>query len=106
MSVERQNRLSVGLIRAMRAARKARGWSQVEYARRMTEAGYGMSRAAAANREQREETSVSVDEAAAMAAVLGLSLDSLVALAAGGQCARCSGSPPSGFTCRTCGAPG
>ena len=41
--------------------------------------------------------------AAAVAAVLGLSLDALLAPA---DCPVCDGLPPAGFTCQACGKPG
>jgi transcriptional regulator with XRE-family HTH domain len=89
-----------------RRVRHNQRWSQEELARRLTEAGLPTARANVGIRERRNSP-VGVDEAVALAAILGLpGVDALIEAAAGESCQRCQGAPPPGFACTLCGAGG
>lgn len=88
------------------ALRKARGWSAQRLAEELAaHPGTTLtSRAIIANWENgRKETGVTVDDLAALAAVLEVSPPwSLTEIPI---CAVCRNVPPAGFSCRSCGRP-
>jgi HTH-type transcriptional regulator / antitoxin HipB len=75
--------------------RKARGWSQVELARK---AGLRASKLVSNYEAGASEPVLS--NAAALARALGVSLDALIAPPG---CETCDGIPPAGMTCNACG---
>ena len=79
--------------RQLRAARERLGLSQRELARRVRMTGPGISGYETGTRMP------PLDVALDLAKICGISLDALTA----GPCAQCSGRPPKGVTCRTCG---
>lgn len=87
----------------LRRLRKMRRWSAQELADRMEAAGCPVSRQVIANRESNHVVSrISVDELFAFAAVFERSVMDLIEEEI--QCARCGGSPPTGFGCLDCEA--
>ncbi len=87
------DRLAVLFGRQLRAARERLGLSQRELARRVRMTGPGISGYETGTRMP------PLDVALDLAKICGISLDALTA----GPCAQCSGAPPKGFICRTCG---
>lgn len=63
---------------ALREQRRARGWSQQDVADAMSELGFSWQQTTAAKSEAAERP-VPLDEAAALAALLGTSVDALLA---------------------------
>jgi hypothetical protein len=98
-------RLSRAVIAHVQKLRRAKGWSGDKVAGLITEVGPAMTGASWRLTEGRDSAALTLDQAVALAAVFGLSLDDLVS-AATGPCTVCGGSPPAGFTCNACGEPG
>ncbi|WP_161500767.1 helix-turn-helix domain-containing protein [Embleya scabrispora] len=87
-----------------RALRKQVGWTMQQLADRCTEHGLAVHRATISKIERGMSDGapvhVSADQLAVLAAVFGVTADSLLAAA---DCPTCTGTPPAGMTCNTCG---
>lgn len=86
-----------------RIMRLARGWSARELSERLTALGHRTSRGDVATWETRTP-GCSAARLFALAAVFGVPIDYL-ADPDSGPCPTCLGTPPSGFTCNSCGRP-
>lgn len=94
--------LTATVVANMRRLRKARGWSAQRLTEAVTAAGIAWDRSIVANLENGRRSTVSVDELAALARVLDV--EPPWSLTETPICATCAGTPPTGFTCRSCGA--
>jgi transcriptional regulator with XRE-family HTH domain len=90
-----------------RELRKERGWSQDDLARRMEELGWPMHQTTVAKLEAGKRP-IRLNEVAHLAMLYGLKLSDFLAGGPAEQpsCRACSGRPPAGFTCNTCGRSG
>lgn len=93
---------SATVARRVAELRRQRGWSAQRLADEMTEAGQHVSRSTLANLENGRRDRITVDELYAFATVLGVPADRLAHDRP--SCPTCSDQPPTGFTCRSCGA--
>jgi ribosome-binding protein aMBF1 (putative translation factor) len=84
----------------MRQVRERRGWSQAKLADWMRTYGVDLH-STAITRIERGERSISLNEASAVAAALGVLLVELLQEV---QCEACGDAPPAGFACKSCGA--
>ncbi|MEU2111846.1 helix-turn-helix transcriptional regulator [Streptomyces sp. NPDC019507] len=91
---------------AVRAARKNRGWTRERFAEQCAVKGYAaLTYAALTNIERSPDAPegrqrrISVDELVALAEVLGLKPEQLLASP---YCDACKDMPPPGFTCNQC----
>ncbi len=94
--------ISAEIIAKLRALRKIQKVSAQALADRMTELGYPIQRTVIANLENGRRAEVSIDHVLVAAQALGTTIAAL--LEAPVVCPKCSGEPPAGFTCNTCGA--
>jgi transcriptional regulator with XRE-family HTH domain len=92
----------------VRRLRQARGWTQVEAARRFAEIhGEHWSNASWSQAEQSggsRQRAWSVDELVSMARLFSVAVTALLPEVP--ACPQCKGEPPAGFTCNTCGTGG
>jgi transcriptional regulator with XRE-family HTH domain len=86
----------------IRRLRKLRRWSALEVANRTAALGHPVTRGVIASRETGRGSTISVDELVVLAAVFGVEPAELLAEEVK-VCATCSGSPPPGYACLTCG---
>lgn len=103
----RRNRNAVGPVGRSVAAnihrlRLMRGMSTRSLAEKLAERGRPIP-ATGITRIEKLGRSIDVDDLAVIAAILGAAPETLLASIA---CETCKGAPPSGFTCRACGAEG
>lgn len=91
----------IAVIRNVRALRVGRGWSAAEVASRADAAGFVLPRNVIANLENGRRAMVTVDELAALAAVLAVEPWSLTSDEP--VCTACRNNAPAGFACLTCG---
>jgi transcriptional regulator with XRE-family HTH domain len=97
--------VSAEVIAQLRAIRNERKVSAQELADRMTAAGYPIKRSVIANLESGRRAEVSVDHLAIAAKALGVDPAAILRRVAA-PCPHCTGQPPAGFTCNTCGTAG
>lgn len=102
----RHTALGARVLATARRVRIARGMTQTQWAQALTAAGYETNRAGVVNHELRTAVVLGIDEAAAIATVMGCTLDGLVKLALEDHCETCGNEPPPGFSCQGCGASG
>lgn len=97
--------VSAEVIAQLRAIRNELKVSAQELADRMTAAGYPIKRSVIANLESGRRAEVSVDHVAIAAKALGVDPAAIVRRVTA-PCPHCTGQPPAGFTCNTCGTAG
>lgn len=88
------------IIGNVRVLRKARGLSAQRLTELMTERGCMVKRSVLVNLETGRRDNVTIDELWTFADIFGVSVETLVVP----LCETCSGVPPTGFICVTCGA--
>lgn len=103
MNDETNARWGLALRYYARRVRLAQRCSQEEFAERLTKAGWPTKGYNVRLRESRNSP-VSMDEAVALAAALGLPGVDALLTATDAPCERCHGAPPPGFACTVCGA--
>lgn len=96
--------LATNAARNLPILRKRRRWSASKLAAAV--AAYAgtplIPRSVIANLETGRRDTVTVDEAYALAAVFGITVDQLVADELHPECSRCGDMPPDGFSCLVC----
>lgn len=92
--------ISAAVIRTVRGMRQKQRMSASELARRMTEYGLPTTRITIAHCESGYTKSVSVDWVWAASHALNVPVKTLLF---GPDCLVCDDSPPTGFTCNSCG---
>lgn len=96
--------LSATFIARCRVIRTSMGWSALRFANEVTAAGYGLSHQMVRNQETRSGNhgySVSLDQAMAVCAALGRTLDDILS---GPVCSACADEPPLNTRCLICEA--
>ena len=94
------NDVSRRLVGVVRDIRTRRGWSAAELARRVTDAGFPVTREVLTNTETRSQY-VTVDLLVGLAAAFNMKPSELLE---SDFCRQCGGEPPVGFECTICGA--
>lgn len=84
--------------RAVRDALTARGWQQQDLCDELLRHGIEFHNTTI-SKIVTDKRAVRLDEAAAIAAVLGISLDVFIPP---DRCAHCASEPPAGYTCNAC----
>lgn len=94
--------LSADMMHQIRTLRQIQKVSAQTLANRITALGFTVSREMIANLEGGRKQTVPFDFVVRAAEALGSTLPEL--LAGPVKCPTCSGNPPVGFTCNTCGS--
>lgn len=96
-----QGDVTARVAQRMRMERARRGWSQEQLSRALANAGCVVPRAQLAELELGRKREASVELLLALSRVLVVPVAELLGLP---LCGACSGRPPVGFSCNTCGA--
>lgn len=94
--------VSAALIAHMRRMRKRRGWTATQLAELVGSKGASWTANTVYNLETRQGATLTVDDVVVVAGAFELSIDAFIS-AALNCCPQCSGMPPVGYTCNTCG---